>query len=225
MPTTLIPELAPDIIFAHKDWVLLHKPTGFSVQDLSIAYQPHFPEFHPVHRIDKETSGLWLIALNADANQILSQCFQEKTVTKAYLAIVDATKIKKKQGRIIGDMEKSRRKSWRLSKTKNKPAQTHFQSVSLNPGLRLVWLTPLTGKTHQLRVAMKSNGSAIVGDDIYALESSAQFDRLYLHAYALSFIYKGKHFDFVEPVKSGKFFLDNDFSEAFKQLQIKVQAT
>ncbi|MCK5881725.1 MAG: RNA pseudouridine synthase [Sinobacterium sp.] len=222
-PSIAIESLQPDIVFQHSDWVLLHKPVGYSVQDLAAVYQQHFDAFHPVHRLDKETSGLWLIALTGEANQLLSQAFQKKSVKKAYLAIVDAQGIKKKQGRIIGDMGKSRRKSWRLLKSKQNPAKTQFTSVSLQQGLRLVWLAPSTGKTHQLRVAMKSNSSAIIGDDIYALETAPQFDRLYLHAYALAFTYGDNMFEFTEAPKTGQYFLQESFTEVLEALILKVK--
>ncbi len=220
---TSLASLTPHIVYQHADWVILYKPTGYSVQDLSTVYQSFFPAFHPVHRLDKETSGLWLIALNAQANQYLCQCFQEKTIDKTYVAILDSANIKKKQGLITGDMEKSRRKAWRLLKTKHNPAQTRFLTASLSPGLRAAWLMPRTGKTHQLRVAMKSNSSAIVGDHIYANDSAKAFDRLYLHAYQLAFDYHGERFQVNASPNTGELFLSSNFMAALSQLILKAE--
>ena len=213
----------PQIFFQHQDWLILYKPEGFSVQNLAEFYRPHFPDFHPVHRLDKDTSGLWLIALNSESNQILSQLFQKKQVKKTYLAVLESKGMKKKQGLIVGDMEKSRRKSWRLMTTKKNPARTRFYSVSLGQGQRLAWLEPTTGKTHQLRVAMKSNTSAIAGDEIYNAQTLENFDRLYLHAFALSFVYKGKPFEFSCLPNSGVHFLSDDFKRALTEVSLKSQ--
>jgi len=95
----------------------------------------------------------------------------------------------KSQGRIAGDMERSRRGSWRLLRSAANPAVTHFRSWGLpgcRKGMRLYVLKPETGKTHQLRAAMKANGAPILGDPLYASAEDARLeDRCYLHATAL----------------------------------------
>ena len=204
----------PAIVFEHQDFVVLNKPAGYSVQELSKHYQAYFAHFHPVHRLDKDTSGLWLIAKTALANQQLSQAFLHQAVSKHYLAIVHGGKrLKKKQGWIVGDMQKSRRKAWRLLASRQNPATTYFETMPLpaNDGLplaaRLAYLQPLSGKTHQLRVAMKANGSPILGDDIYRSTQTLVSDRLYLHAYKLVFSYDGEPFDIQAWPSQGEYFL------------------
>ena len=144
-----------------------------------------------VHRLDKMTSGLLLLARHAQAASILSQQFQQRTVEKYYLALSDQ-KPRKKQGLIKGDMERSRRGSWKLTTGLRNPAITRFFSCAPMPGLRLFLLRPLTGKTHQLRVALKSVGAAIIGDTRYHGVSEPSADRGYLHAWGLAFDWQGE---------------------------------
>lgn len=140
-----------------------------------------------VHRLDKVTSGIMLLATDAESCEALARLFREKTIQKYYLALSDS-KPKKKQGRIVGDMVRSRRSSWKLLKTRDNPAVTRFFSVSVAPGVRAFLLKPETGKTHQLRVALKSLGAPIAGDPVYEdIRMAALQDRTYLHAFCIRF--------------------------------------
>ena len=91
-----------------------------------------------------------------------------------------------------GRMARSRRGTWKLTRDEDNFAVTRFSSQSLKPGLRLFVLQPFTGKTHQLRVAMKSIGSPILGDTLYGGDEA---EHLFLHAWRLVFDYRGEHFD------------------------------
>ena len=204
------------VVYQHKDWVLLDKPEGYSVQELSKHLSNSYPQFHPVHRLDKDTSGLWLIALTQEANQKLSLAFQEKHIKKAYLAVTHKSP-KKKQGVIKGDMRRSRRSQWQLSKTTENPAVTQFKSVGMKEGKRLVLCKPETGKTHQIRVAMKSIGSPIIGDVIYDAKSAKEFDRLYLHAYALSFEWQSQQYYFQLEPRTGDWFTGDAYQQVMSQ--------
>lgn len=208
-----------EILFQHPDFVVIHKPCGISVhkdeEDIGLtqhlANQLGVEKLWLVHRLDKVTSGLLMLALNAQAASTLSQLFAQHQIHKTYLALSDK-KPKKKQGLIIGDMEKARRGAWKLLPSKQNPAITRFHSISLQPNLRLFVLKPQTGKTHQLRVAMKSLGSSILGDRLYAGTSLA-IDRTYLHAYRLQFIYQAQHFDIQSLPKCGALFQQIDWSK------------
>jgi tRNA pseudouridine32 synthase/23S rRNA pseudouridine746 synthase len=153
------------------------------------------------------TSGLLIVALNkATANQFL-ELFSERKIDKYYLAVSNS-KPKKKQGWIKGDMLATRNGSWKLAKTMIKPAITRFISVSIQSGERLYLLKPETGKTHQLRVALKSISAPICGDQRYANRVEAiEEDRGYLHAYALKFNLAGHLFEFVRAPENGSRFL------------------
>lgn len=196
-----------DILHTHPDFIVINKHPSVSVhkdeqessllQNISLVTGDK--QLYLVHRLDKMTSGILLLARNHDAASELSQAFADRNVEKYYLAI-GSKKPKKKQGLISGDMERSRRASWKLINRHENPAVTQFLSLAGEPGERLFLCKPHTGKTHQIRVALKSIGSAIVGDPIYNPSSVA--DRGYLHAYALGFEYQEEHYRFVcDPTK------------------------
>jgi len=87
----------------------------------------------------------------------------------------------------------ARNGSWKLLRSVENPAVTQFFSFGLTPGLRLYLLKPHTGKTHQLRVALKSLGVPLLGDTRYGADKS---DRAYLHAWQLAFELDGKSYQF-----------------------------
>ena len=143
--------------------------------------------------------------------------FEAHLVAKYYLALSDK-KPRKKQGTIKGDMQKSRRSGWRLLNSVNNPAISRFMSTSAGAGKRLFLLKPETGKTHQLRVALKSIGAAIIGDPIYATgiaKSAADYrlvaDRCYLHAWQQSFNFADKEYVFRSDPTEGTLFLNPQF--------------
>ncbi|NBI13053.1 TIGR01621 family pseudouridine synthase [[Haemophilus] felis] len=201
-----------DVIYAHQDFVIINKPCGISVHKDNaeigltslVAKQLNVQQVWLVHRLDKLTSGLLILALNERSASTLSQLFAEHRIQKTYLAL-STHKPKKKQGLIIGDMEKARRGAWKLCLSKQNPAITRFYSMTCEPNLRLFILMPKTGKTHQLRVAMKSLSSPILGDSLYG-GNDLDVDRTYLHAYRLQFEYQGENLDIQSLPKEGIFF-------------------
>jgi len=205
------------IVYEHVDWWLCDKPAGLGFHNeedelgfISVLRAQLGCDVWPVHRLDKLTSGLILVAKSKASCAELCQLFSERLVEKYYLAICPST-LKKKQGKVAGDMAKSRRGSYKLLKSHDSPAVTQFFSKSIGSGLRLCLLKPSTGKTHQLRVALKSLGAAIIGDELYAAKKS---DRMYLHAYALRFNYLGSGYEFVLPLNNGEKFTSPEIEEA-----------
>ena len=199
-----------DIVYQTDDFIIIYKPCGLSVhKDQSeiglttlLAEQLGVPQVWLVHRLDKVTSGLLILALNAESAAEFFRLFSEHHIQKTYLALSNQ-KPKKKQGLIVGDMQKARNGSWKLCQSKENPAITRFESVSCEPNLRLFILKPQTGKTHQLRVAMKSLGSPILGDALYG-KNTEKIDRTYLHAARLQFEFKGQAFDVFTSPKEGE---------------------
>ncbi len=199
-----------DIVYQTDDFIIIYKPCGLSVhKDQSeiglttlLAEQLGVPQVWLVHRLDKVTSGLLILALNAESAAEFFRLFSEHHIQKTYLALSNQ-KPKKKQGLIVGDMQKARNGAWKLCQSKENPAITRFESVSCEPNLRLFILKPQTGKTHQLRVAMKSLGSPILGDALYG-KKTEKIDRTYLHAVRLQFEFKGQAFDVLTPPKEGE---------------------
>lgn len=176
-------------------WIALYKPAGTGIH--SEDGEPGFVvqaaeqlgcELWPVHRLDKVTSGILLLAKDKTTAAELSRQFAERKVQKWYLAR-SARKPSKKQGWIKGDMLKARNGCWKLARTLENPAITRFISEAAAPSGRLYLLKPQTGKTHQLRVAMKSLGAPIDGDARYGGDAA---ERTFLHAYALSFEDQGQ---------------------------------
>lgn len=166
-----------------------------------------FSALWPVHRLDKDTSGLLLMATDRAAAQALGGLFRERRVEKYYVCLADHVPAKK-QGVVQGDMVRSRRKSWKLCRSMVNPARTRFLSWSVFPGMRLFVLRPLTGRTHQLRVAMKALGAPILGDSLYHQHVPVWPDRLYLHAHTLRFTLHGKIWSFQCPPDTGTYFQD-----------------
>ena len=168
---------------------------------------------HAVHRLDKVTSGALLFAKTPDAAAALAAEFRARRVHKYYVAL-SARRPSKKMGTVAGDMARTRRGAWKLLRRKNasdsnpggEPAErAGTQNTNEHPTrrrhsfrrarrrgrgrttLRMFVMRPLTGKTHQLRVACKSLGSPILGDASYAGAGAGAEDRAYLHAAAIRF--------------------------------------
>ena len=200
------------IVYENPSFVIAHKnaeanfhseeEAGFVVQ---VSEQLGLPLF-PVHRLDKMTSGLVILAKNSETAAQFGKMFENREIEKYYLAI-STRKPKKKQGWIKGDMTKARRGDYKLLTTMTNPAITQFVSASLRPNERLFLVKPHTGKTHQIRVALKSLGSPIAGDERYASADEARKEtRGYLHAYALRFRLDDEEFCFVSPPDEGERF-------------------
>ena len=183
-----------DILYEHPDFIIINKPANISVQNEShqsgilpiLCQQLNVEQLWLVHRLDKITSGVLILARNSRAAAVFGKLFEQKQIEKYYLAI-SAKKPKKKQGAVKGGMKKVRDGKWMLDSSDSAVAISQFFSFSISAGLRLFLIKPLTGKTHQIRVALKSLGSPILGDELYKGGAS---DRTYLHAYCIRFIYQ-----------------------------------
>ena len=192
------------LLYRDENFLFIHKPAGipFHSEDdvegivsiVRTAYQNE--TLFPVHRLDKVTSGVMVFARNPSSNRKLSALFEQRKVRKVYIALSDF-KPKKKQGWIKGDMVKARGGSYKMLRTNDNPAITYFYSKKFSEHERVYFfvLVPKTGKTHQLRVAMKSLGSAILGDERYKGSGHA---RACLHAYGIQFTLEGKDYVVVD---------------------------
>jgi tRNA pseudouridine32 synthase/23S rRNA pseudouridine746 synthase len=183
-----------DIICENEDFVLVDKPEGVSFHSengeglvVKLTRQLGLEQLYSVHRLDKMTSGLILFAKTSQVANELSVLFEQRQIQKFYLAI-STRKPKKKQGWIKGDMGQARRGSYKFLTTNENPAITQFISSAGRVHERFFLIKPHTGKTHQIRVALKSLGAPIAGDMRYsAVEEAKEEERGYLHAYALKF--------------------------------------
>lgn len=217
-----------EVIDTQEDFIIVNKAPGVNFHDENELGQGLFnlvsqqfnladtDKLFPVHRLDKMTSGLIIFARNLASAQKFQQLFSQHDIEKYYLAISDK-KPKKKQGLIKGDMEKSRRGSWKLLRTQNNPAISQFLSYALPEGKRLYLIKPHSGKTHQIRVALNSIGSPILGDERYY--GSNKEERGYLHAYALNFTFNGQGYHYVLSPNNGEYYLEANAVEQLDTLQ------
>ena len=144
-----------------------------------------------LHRLDKETSGLVIVALRIPAYENLRAQFENRQVKKTYLAIVAGrprrvqSVIQKPIAEIIG---RGRKKA--VIKRDGKPAITAYRVLEAGERASLIEASPKTGRLHQIRIHMADAGHPVLGDSIYGDESkSFTVPRLCLHAAALSFIH------------------------------------
>lgn len=199
-----------DILYQDENVFVINKPVGMVVhpaagntsgtlaQGIKYLLNKERTDFSPtdtrpgiVHRLDKDTSGIIIVAKNTNALELLSSQFRNRTVSKTYLAIIKG-KLPKKKGTIetlISRDKKNRKKMTWQTKT-GKKAISEYRVLSEFKNESLVALNLKTGRTHQLRVHMLSMKTPIVGDTIYSRSKSNE--GLMLHAYKLRIKLPGK---------------------------------
>lgn len=209
----LIPENIPlDIIFQNNDLAIINKPAGMVVHPgaghysgtlvhAALAAIPDLEgiggEERPgiVHRLDKDTSGLIVLAKNERAHRWLQDQFRLRTVKKVYLALVDGTPPTPK-GRIEAEIARdpSHRKQMAVvSSGRGRTAVTEYQMLEQFEHYALIEAHPLTGRTHQIRLHLAFIGCPIVGDTIYGKKrATLEIDRHFLHAAKLSILFPGE---------------------------------
>jgi RluA family pseudouridine synthase len=152
-----------------------------------------------VHRLDRATSGLMVVAKNQRAHSILSRHFHKKLVEKRYIAIVDGT-LDESEITITAPIgrDEAGPPFWRVMET-GRYAETRLRLMSNGAGAAMVELEPVTGRTNQLRIHCAHIGHPIKGDDWY---SGAPASRLCLHAAGLAFNHPsgGAWMDFKSPL-------------------------
>ena len=193
------PPMSPylDIVFQDNDLVVLNKPSGLLTVPgrleehkdcLQHRVQRILPSATIVHRLDMATSGILLMALNKPAHVNISQQFEKRLTKKSYLARVYG-----KLNELSGSIEEPLICDWpnrpkqMVDHERGKKALTHYKVLSYSDNSTLVELTPITGRSHQLRVHMLSIGHPILGDRLYAHDKAlTESARLQLHAQWLS---------------------------------------
>lgn len=208
----VLPEDIPlDIRYEDHDVIVVNKPRGmvvhpangnpngtlvnallFHCKDLSGINGVLRPGI--VHRIDKDTSGLLVVAKNDKAHAGLSEQLKDKTLHRAYYALVHGV-LEHDYGTIdapIGRDEKDRQKMM-VTASNSKPARTHFKVVERFQKYTLVECRLETGRTHQIRVHMQYIKHPVVGDPKYAMRKTMDVGGQLLHAHELSFIHPSTH--------------------------------
>lgn len=145
--------------------------------------------FRPVNRLDRNTSGVVLIAKNRVSAASLSESLQKGLITKKYLAILDGVPAEK-SGKIETYIRRRQESIIYREVCEKTPdadyALTEYEIIEVSGGHSLVIASPITGRTHQLRLHFAHIGCPIIGDDLYGLESG-MIGRQALHAYSLDF--------------------------------------
>ena len=178
------------------DWVKEHYPNLESIGGLhTLDSERYVPRWGIVHRLDRETSGVILIAKEAQTFLDLQRQFVERKTVKTYHAITWG-RFSEKAGIIDDPIGRSRSdfRQWTVGADARgtlRPAITEYRVLAEHDDCTFVELTPKTGRTHQLRVHLKSLGHPIIADNRYAPEkgSALGFTRLALHAQKILFQY------------------------------------
>jgi 23S rRNA pseudouridine955/2504/2580 synthase len=182
-------------VFEDENLIAINKPSGLATQggsgiEISVDDFVTLKKWQLVHRLDKDTSGILLIAKNSKSADFLTQAFKNKTIKKTYLALVHGVP-KKSEGVInIPLRKKLLGKNEKVSPDydEGKEAVTEYTVLKKNIDHALVEFRPLTGRTHQIRVHSKEIGHAIINDIKYGGKEVVHKDlckRLCLHAYKI----------------------------------------
>ena len=204
-PAAPQPEALPlEILYQDADLAVVVKPRGMVVHPaaghadgtLVNALLHHLDslggiggELRPgiVHRLDRDTSGLLLVAKNDESQQALSRMLQERTIEKHYRALVEGIP-KEPEGTVslpIGRSKKDRKKM--AVDPEGREAVTRWRILREGRGCALLDVRILTGRTHQIRVHMKAIHHPVCGDPLYGLEKGLRVPCLMLHAFSLAF--------------------------------------
>lgn len=227
----VVPETAPavveaqnipiEILYQDADVVVVNKPCGMVVHPAAgneegtlvnaLLYHVHDlsgigGEMRPgiVHRLDKDTSGLILIAKNDRAHAALSEQFKARTMEKHYRAVAFGH-FREEHGLIDAPIARHPADRKRMAVVANgRPSKTEWQVLERLNGATYLDVHLLTGRTHQIRVHMQSIGHPLLGDPIYApnLRMSVHIPRLMLHAYSLAFTHptSGERMELTAPL-------------------------
>ena len=203
-PTPLSPEVMPlNIIYEDDDLLVIDKPAGLTVHPapghpshtLVNAILSHFPRLADigdslrpgvVHRLDKDTSGVMLVAKNRIAQLNLADQFKAHSVFKAYLVLVKGH-LTPEQGIIEAPMGRDPRNRKRMAVvSEGREARTEYRVIKYIGNYTLLEVMPETGRTHQIRVHLSAIGYPVVGDKVYGVKSP-YLSRQFMHASHLGF--------------------------------------
>lgn len=201
----LVPEnLDLDIVYEDDDVVIVNKPQGmvvhpsaghpngtlvngllYQIKNLSTINDVVRPGI--VHRIDKDTSGLLMVAKNDRAHEALAKQLKDKTSLRKYVALVHG-EIPHEKGRIEAPIGRSKvNRKMQAVIEDGKPAVTHFEVLKRFDGFTLIELQLETGRTHQIRVHMQYIGYPVAGDPLYGPKKTLKGNGQFLHAKLLGF--------------------------------------
>ena len=193
--------LTEHLIHRDDDFMVIHKPAGLltvpgKTEDLQDCLINRLVKLEPktllIHRLDRDTSGILAFGLTKWGQKTISRQFQERQTDKTYQAVVAGTLEGEGTIEVPVVYDPSRPPLHIADPAHHKPAITHWQAIEhfniQGQPVTRVKLTPITGRSHQLRVHMQYLGHPIIGDTLYATPEQQQLSpRLCLHAERLSF--------------------------------------
>ncbi len=196
-----IKDTEKDIIENNSDFMVINKKAGLPVQGgtkvkenvINILSNSNlFENSKPyiVHRIDKDTSGVLIIAKNRETAQLLTSLFRLRKIHKTYLAL-SSGQIDKKKDIIDNNLIR-----YEGNKRILERAITHYREIDSNKNYTLFKLKPITGRKHQIRKHLVDLSCPIVGDKKYYLKKNSIKSQLLLHAYEIKFIINNKKYNF-----------------------------
>ena len=195
IPKETFAEFNSSIIFENNDFIVLNKWSQIATQggskiktSIDHIIKNINSDYRLVHRLDKETSGLLLIAKNLNYAKKLSSLFKQKEITKFYLALCEG-KPKNNHSQVKLEI--------RNKKLKIENTLTNYKVVNTNKSISSILFNPQTGKTHQLRIVSKNLGCPIVGDNKYNIHTKYKKESLMLHAFALKFTIDKKQYEYI----------------------------
>ena len=189
-----------EILYEDEHLLLINKPSGLlslsgkhpaNKDSVHFRLVQDYPTALMVHRLDLGTSGIMVIALNKDINAKLCKQFSNREVTKTYTALLDGH-IALNKGVIDAPIAKDDFPLQKICSQQGKQAQSQYEVIErlTQPFCTRVMFTPLTGRTHQLRIHSQHLGHSILGCDLYGSEQTLKKGkRLMLHATTLNFIH------------------------------------
>ena len=193
-PAGLVVHPAP----GHAQGTLVH---GLLAYDVEGGEEPERPGI--VHRLDRDTSGLLVVARSPDAHRLLQELVQAREVTREYLALV-VGRPRSRSGTIDAPIGRDRHDPLRHSLDTDTPrdAVTHFEVEELLPRHALLRVTLETGRTHQIRVHLAAIDLPVAGDAVYGRTGELGLERQFLHAARLAFTHPvtGEQLDVVSPL-------------------------
>jgi 23S rRNA pseudouridine1911/1915/1917 synthase len=233
-PTQLLAEDIPlSILYEDADLLVVDKPAGMTVHPapghytgtLVNAILAHVPGIEAgesirpgiVHRLDKDTSGIILVAKNPVAHMKLAAQFKNRTVTKLYQTLVRG-RVKTEKGIIEAEIGRDPKVRQRMAVVaEGRPARTEYRVLRHLGDYTLLEIKPHTGRTHQIRVHLAAIGFPVVGDAVYGSNSDF-IKRQFLHAYKLGFKLpsSGEYREFSSP-------LPPDLTNALADIENLVQ--
>jgi tRNA pseudouridine32 synthase/23S rRNA pseudouridine746 synthase len=206
MAMSAVPATTPlEVIHRDERILVLNKPVGLlsvpgigehKADCLARRAAQQFPGARIVHRLDRDTSGVIILAMDAEAHRELSRQFHDREVSKEYIAIVDGI-VMEDHGRIDlpmrKDMDPRNAPRQVIDHADGRRAITDWWVLERLADRTRLRLRPITGRSHQLRLHLKEFGYPILGDDLYASQRVLRMaDRLLLHARSLTVIHPEK---------------------------------